>query len=397
MFTVFRSPSQIRRAGRGRNSNSAPGARKFARALVLCATLCALAGCSSLTVEDEVVHLNQEKCDGEAFRVDLLCDDEIELLKNALNDPAVRDASGVDRDHLRKLAEERGLDYATAVFFHNVSQEPNTRAYLDRIDRIRARLEKHLEKQTAPQPLNRTDITLAMVPAMYYNSNASIGGDGRDIRSMAGRLGIPNELVIVDPDGHVNANGQFLCEWLDQRQDRKFLLASISKAALDIKRAIQLCGQAPDGGSFRNVIGWLDVGGTNRGSYLINEMDDYWAYRWRAKYFFWREGYTYDSFLSVKVDPTAPYYAHVQFPPKMKVVNVIATPIRRHLTARSAEAYNILSKQGPNDGLTILADSYMPGAINISLWGNDHYFAFPEKREILLRTALTEFIENAPR
>lgn len=352
-----------------------------------------ISGCNSLTVEDEAVHLQQQKCTGEAFQIDGLCEDEIELLKTALKDPAVRGPAGVDRDHLRALVAERGLDYATAVFFHHVSATLATRRYLDRVKSIRARL----RKQPQQKSLGRSDITLAMIPAMYYDSNASVGGDGRDIRKMAGRLGIPNELVIVDPDGHVNANGEFLCEWLQARPDRKFLFASISKAALDIKRAIQLCGQAPDGGAFRNVIGWLNIGGTNRGSYLINEMDSYWAYRWRAKYFFWRQGYTYESFLSVKVDESAPYYSHVKIPPKMKVLNVIATPIRRHLTARSAEAYDILSKHGPNDGLTILADSYMPGAINISLWGNDHYFAFPAKRKILLRTALTEFIENAPR
>ena len=203
--------------------------------------------------------------------------------------------------------------------------------------------------------------------------------------------------MLVDPDGHVNANGEFLCEWLKDRPNKKYIFASISKAALDIKRAIQLCGQAPDGGAFRNVVGWLNIGGTNRGSYLVNEMNDYWAFRWRAKYFFWREGYTYDSFLSVRVNPQAPYHAHVKLPRRMKVVNVIATPIRRHLTARAEEVYTVLSKHGPNDGLTILGDSFMPGAINISLWGNDHYFAFPAKREILLRTALTEFMETAPR
>ncbi|MEQ9366035.1 MAG: hypothetical protein RIF32_17460 [Leptospirales bacterium] len=350
-------------------------------------------GCKSLTVEEEAVHLNQRDCSGQAFHLDGLCDDEIDLLKSALADPAVRSPAGVDRDHLRELAAERGLDYATAVFFQHVSATAPTRLYLDRVAGIR----KRLQKQPGQKPLGRDDITLAMIPAMYYDSNASVGGDGRDIRNMATRLGIPNELVIVDPDGHVNANGEFLCEWLADRPQRKFLFASISKAALDIKRAIQLCGSAPDGGAFRNVIGWLNIGGTNRGSYLINEMDSYWAYRWRAQYFFWRQGYTYDSFLSVKVDENAPYHAHVKLPPKMKVVNVIATPIRQHLTARSAEAYDILSKHGPNDGLTILADSFMPGAINISLWGNDHYFAFPAKREILLRTAMTEFIENAPR
>ena len=362
----------------------------------LCLSIACLllpAGCKSLTVEDEAVHLEAQNCRGEAFRLTGLCDDEIELLKSALGDSAVNTSEGSDRDHLRKLGVERGLDYATAVFFQHVSATPATRQYLNRVDGIRARL----ARQKQQPPLGRKDITLAMIPAMYYDSNASVGGDGRDIRNMAGRLGIPHELVIVNPDGHVNENGEFLCDWLKQRPEHKFLFASISKAALDIKRAIQLCGQAPDGGAFRNVVGWLNIGGTNRGSYLVNEMDSYWAYRWRAKYFFWREGYTYESFLSVQVDESAPYYAHVRFPPRMKVVNVIATPIRQHLTARSAEAYQILSKHGPNDGLTLLADSFMPGAINVSLWGNDHYFAFPAKREILLRTALTDFIENAPR
>lgn len=349
-----------------------------------------LAGCRSLTVEDEAKQIEQRQCDGEAYHMNLLCEEEIELLNATVDHPAVKTDEGVDRDALNALAKERGLEYATAVFHHRVNQEATTRRYLDRIEVIARGIERDGGK--LPR-FNREDVSLAMVPAMYYDSNASVGGDGRDIRNMASRLGIPNELVIVNPDGSVEENGNFLCQWLDERKGngKKYVFASISKAALDIKRAVQICG---DKGSFDNVRGWLNVGGVNRGSLLVNEMNDYWAYRWRARYFFWREGYTYDSFLSVRVDPALPHYEHVTLPANMKTVNVIATPTPRHLTLRSEEAYKILSKQGPNDGLTLLADAYLPGAVNVSLWGNDHYFAVPEQREVLLAGGMIEMMQS---
>ncbi len=356
--------------------------------LLLAAVL--LSGCRSLTVEDEARQIEERNCDGEAYHMNLLCTEEIELLNSAVDHPAVRSDEGVDRDHLNALSKERGLEFATAVFFHRVNREAETRRYLDRIQTIARGIERNGGK--LPQ-FNREDVWLAMVPAMYYDSNASVGGDGRDIRNMASRLGIPNELVVVNPDGSVDQNGEFLCAWLDSRKNngRKYIFASISKAALDIKRAIQMCGAD---GSFDNVRGWLNVGGVNRGSLLVNEMDGYWVYRWRARYFFWREDYTYESFLSVRVDPELPHYAHVRLPPRMKTVNVIATPTAQHLTLRAEEAYKILSKQGPNDGLTLLADAYMPGAINVSLWGNDHYFAVPEQREVLLAGGMIEMMQS---
>ncbi|MCB1319728.1 MAG: hypothetical protein KDK34_05725, partial [Leptospiraceae bacterium] len=48
-------------------------------------------------------------------------------------------------------------------------------------------------------------------------------------------------LRFMEPDGSLDENAQYLCDWLQKTTAEKVILASISKGGSDIKRAIQLC------------------------------------------------------------------------------------------------------------------------------------------------------------
>ncbi len=345
-----------------------------------------LSACSSLTVEDEIVAPRRRDCTGTAFFMESLCEDEIALLGEAAKDRLAAGDIPVNQEAFQRLTKARGVEYATAVIFQRINGTAQTQNYLKKLNDAAARI----RPGTFPRTANKK-LMLAMVPGMYYNSNASIGGDGAEIRASARDLGFTDVLVNVNPDGSVEENGRFLCDWLSNYKEYTIVLASISKGASDIKRGLQLCGEK---GNFDSVRGWLNIGGINRGSYLINEMDNYWWYRWRAKYFFRREGYSYDSFLSVRVDKTSLLYEDVNIPKKITVVNIIATPTWRHVTRRAEEAYTILSDYGPNDGLTLLADSFIPDAVNVAMWGTDHYFSVPERRRLMLYAVLLDFMER---
>ena len=349
-----------------------------------------MSGCSSWDTDDAAVVELDGSCTAKAFNLEDLCDWEVDLLTKAAKDPAAQadNLDGINKRFLMKLAENQGLDYATGVFFQRLNREAHSRKYMDQIFKNieeikKSGLEKYIKFKKKP--------LLAMVPAPWYDSKTAVGGDGADIRNAARSIGIEEELVKVKPDGTVNENADFICDWLEKNHTgRKILLASISKGALDIKRAIQVCGTAP---AFKRVVGWLNVGGVYRGSYLTNEIDGFCLYRWRARSWFEKNNYSYQSFLDIRVDETSPLYKDQTNPPGVQIVNVIATPIYRYITERAQKGYSVLSKYGPNDGLTVLADSYIPGAYNISLWGTDHYFSVAAKRNLLLYAALMEFLK----
>ncbi len=357
--------------------------RFFAATLIL-----GCVACRTTNVDDELRIVSSMKCNNSAFNLNNLCDDEVQLLTRALRDPAVRDARGVDRKYLKQVSDKKGAPYAAALFFQRLNQEPRTAAYLKKVF---ARAEQ-IRSKGLPRTVRKKagDFLLAMVPAIWYDSPQAVGGDGRDIRKVASSMGFREALIRVNADGTVEENAKFLCSWLtrDHGTD-KIILASISKGAMDIKRGLQLCPER-----FKNVRGWLNIGGINRGSYLITEIKGNCFYNWQARRYFASNKYTYETFRTLDVREDSPVYKHAKLPDHMRVVNVVATPIRRHLTKRAEYGYNVLSKYGPNDGLTVIADSYMPGAVNISLWGTDHYFAIPERRNLLLYAALYEYLSE---
>ena len=343
--------------------------------------------CSSLTIEGELDVPRKMSCANKAFLLDSLCDNEVDLLTRAFLDPASKSMDGINKKYLKKLSKEKGLAYATAVFFQRVTQEKGNQEYLLNMKTLSERINKEGVLKFKKE---NSGLLLVMVPGMWYDNNAAIGGDGIYIRQAAKRLGMDEVLLKVKPDGTLSENGMFICNWLgNYKGNKKIILSSISKGASDIKRAMQLC-QGQD--FFKNVIGWLNVGGINRGSPGVDMVENNCLYRWRADYFFSKNKYSSKAFYELGVNKKSPLQEDLIIPPHMKVVNVIATPIWRHVTVRAEEAYKTLAEYGPNDGLTVLADSYMPGAVNLSLWGTDHYFAIPEKRNVLLYAAFLDFM-----
>ncbi|MCB1327694.1 MAG: hypothetical protein H7A21_14565 [Spirochaetales bacterium] len=362
------------------------GISRACKALTLSTLLFSSFTCRSLTVDDPVEFQDRSNCTVTAYHFENLCDFELSILEAAQSDPLTDSSTEVGFDAYRDLARSRGNDYATAVFFHRVNSEPRNARYIDRIRQISANLDpSHLPDYSSKNAL------LLMVPGMFYTLNAAVGGDGQEIRTAAQQLGARAALMLVEPDGTVDENAADLCQWLSASNERNIVLASLSKGGSDIKRALQICG---DTGAFDNVRAWLNIGGLNRGSYLINEMDDYWWTRWRAKFYFWKENFNYDGILSIRSMPGEPLYQDLEIPDHIRVINLMATPLEAHITARARHGYSLLQGYGPNDGLTVLADSYMEGAINVSWFGNDHYFAVEETRRQFLYAGLAEVLQS---
>jgi hypothetical protein len=307
------------------------------------------------------------KCETNQFRIANLCEDEEAYLKWAVQNDKYKSLKELTVPELGRLTKETlDVDKVSALFYLKSIQEEETKKLLDFLDKNETKSDYNYKSQ---------NIILAVVPGMFYKDNPTVGADGRMIRDIALNMGLKEEIIPIDQTGTTSENSEFICNYLKNKIDaEKIILTSVSKGSSDLKIAIKKCGNEP---YFKKVIGWYNIGGINRGSVLIDTIENNWQYRWEAKFYFWLKKYNYNGFLSLQKGRDIVLEEDLQIPTSLTVINVIAVPTFRQVTQRARPFYEYLIRFGPNDGMTLLADSYMEGAINIPSWRNDHYFQWP--------------------
>ena len=307
------------------------------------------------------------KCETKQFRITNLCEDELEYMSWAVQNDKYKTLKDLTVPELGKLTKETlDVDKISALFYLKSIQEKETTKFLDYLDK---------NESITKYDYSKHNILLAVVPGMFYKDNPTVGADGRMLRDIALSMGLREEIVPIDQTGTTDENADFICNYLKNKTDtEKIILTSVSKGSSDLKIAIKKCGQE---GYFKKVIGWYNIGGINRGSILIDTIDNNWQYRWEAKFYFWKNNYNYKGFLSIQRGRDSRLEEDLAIPNHITVINVIAVPTFRQVTQRARPFYEYLIRFGPNDGMTLLADSYMEGAINVPSWRNDHYFQWP--------------------
>jgi hypothetical protein len=55
------------------------------------------------------------------------------------------------------------------------------------------------------------------------------------------------------------------------------------------------------------------------------------------------------------------------------VVNYVGVPLTGSVSFWASRGFSSLRKYGPNDGVSLLADSIFPGGITVADVGNDHF------------------------
>lgn len=311
--------------------------------------------------------LKSVKCETKKFRITDLCEDEEEYLSWAVKNDKYKALRDLTVSELNKLTKETlDVDKTSALFYLKSIQEQETSKFLDYLDK---------NESIAKYDYRKQNILLAVVPGMFYKDNPNVGADGRMLRDIALNMGLREEIIPINQTGTIDENAEFICNYLKNKNDiSKIILTSVSKGSSDLKIAIKKCGQEV---YFKKVIGWYNIGGINRGSILIDTIDNNWQYRWEAKFYFWKNNYNYNGFLSIQRGRDSRLEEDLIIPSHITVINVIAVPTFRQVTQRAKPFYEYLIRFGPNDGMTLLADSYMEGAINVSSWRNDHYFQWP--------------------
>ena len=89
-------------------------------------------------------------------------------------------------------------------------------------------------------------------------------------------------------------------------------------------------------------------------------------------------------------------HATLTLPEDLLIIHFIGAPLSSQLNRKVEDSYRLLSKLGPNDGLTTLVDELTPQGIAITELGLDHYYKHDHidmKTKALLYTAL-ELMEH---
>ena len=306
-----------------------------------------------------------------------LTDHEQELLRRVDAWSGPFDLGELDDQSLARISRSEGVDFATALLYRAIRVSADHAAFVERMEAM--------WDQTSPV-CNQLDAAFVIAPGAFYREHPETGADGRRLCDLAASLGCRSYMIPTHSVGSAEVNGRIICDWLQRESEQNIILCSLSKGGADVKMAMA-DPRAPT--AFRHVLAWLNVGGITAGSPMASWVVErpWLAQLYRA--LFWWRGHDFAFVEKLVRRPGSSLDAQPSLPPHTRVIHVLGFPLARHIRRRQTRRWHRrLSRDGPNDGATVLADSCrLPGLI-LPVWGADHYFETKPTREMLLGALL---------
>jgi hypothetical protein len=320
-----------------------------------------------------------------------LCEDELSYLKatSEHNFKNYNNDELLTVEYLKQEQDLYGYAFSLSSFANKLLNRKNYLEYESKL--------KVFNQSKSAQKNQFSHITIVLIPGLFYKANQEIGGDGRQIIKLANELGFKSDTIQINPIGSLLENSNIICDYLNRNQNQKKILITISKGSADLKEASFQCHK-----EFMNdsIISWINLAGLNKGSHLINEIDKSFMKKLWILYYSKKIGFSYNDFLSLKVgNSNYKLNKDLSFGEKFRIINFIPFPLERHVTELAYDNFIILSRYGINDGLSLLGDSFEKNAINIPVWGVDHYLKVQKNewnyfQKILIYEANTHFSNN---
>lgn len=282
---------------------------------------------------------------------------------------------------LARIAAERGVDFATALFYDRLRRSPQHGRFIAEVES--APLDLHA--------LPRLRGTVVIAPAAGYREYPAFGGDGRLIAEIAAEFGLRSRVLPLASFGAVTENARRIRLALAGEAHRSVILVSLSKGGADVRLAL-----AGDGAARRTVRLWVQIGGLLCGTPLVDALlDGPW----------WRQLATRATLAALGMRPdTLEELRHggggdrggpqrvlagpAVAPAGVPVINVVGCPLAAHLSGNTRRRHRQLAPWGPNDGSTLLRDAIVEPGLAYPLWGADHYFRIPAAAELVYRLFL---------
>ena len=284
------------------------------------------------------------------------------------------------RSALAALARATSVDAAADAFVQVIEAMPRNREF-------RARFEAALAHPETPAPERWEGYWLfVLVPGWLYVTDPETGADLSRVQSVLNSLGLASRRVPLEENGTIEANAQLLADYVEQLEveGRCLILVSTSKGGPETHLALRRLQRA---GHANDVAAWVNIGGLLNGTAVADYWST-WPRSWLAAVGFALRGHGTASIESMRTDAGRIRFASVSLPPHLLVVNYLGVPMAADVHSGVRDRYQLLSKDGPNDGLTLLADAIVPQGVTLVGRGLDHFLADPNQDRIVAAMAL---------
>jgi hypothetical protein len=284
--------------------------------------------------------------------------------------PAASPAWLPDQAQLRKLSREVSVDFAALSFARVLGADERSRAvqdaFAESVQDGPARSEEILRRPDG------FPYMVLFAPAWLYRSHPEVGADFARQRQLLDRLGIANRLIPTPESGSVEDNAAVIAATIKEaaRDGRALIVVSTSKSGAEVALALSRLLRPEECAS---VVGWLNAGGALGGTPLADA-----ALRppaaWLTRSVLWFTGWSLAGLTSMTTAASRARLEGARLPESIAVVNVVAVPVSGSVGRRLYGSYKVLRRDGPNDGVVLLADAVWPGGANLVALGSDHLF-----------------------
>ena len=282
----------------------------------------------------------------------------------------------LDSDTLRDVATQFSPDFATLYFvsrlYMNCKNRTAQQAFHSHLLALRT------ERMTGKFHIDQkfTSYVIVFVPGYAYKRDPTTGADFALQRHVMSQAGFETLLVETDEIGTIEKNASILASKLTdlEKSHDEIILVSTSKAGPEVALTI---GNLMTPEQLTHVKAWVSIGGLLRGSPIADQWWT-WPKRWLTSIAFLFEGLNTDVVKELRTDTRKEIFAELDFPEDIVLIQYVGAPLSGHIGEHVEGRYNDMRDEGPNDGLTLLADEIIEGSIVITDVGLDHYYRDPE-------------------
>ncbi len=299
------------------------------------------------------------------------------------------------RARLKTLSEQYSPDFAALYFLWRLERHEPSR-------RLRATFGRELARLRAggiQSDPRFAAYRVLFVPGWdYTRSSVLTGADFALQRRLLAAAGLDNRLAEIPPHGAVEDNAAAVAREIQRERGGGKRLIVVSTSSAGPAVALALGGLLP-AVETTHVRAWLNVGGILHGTPVA---DRHLAFPLSllARPYAWIAGWPWEAVESMSTARSRERFARLRLPPHLLTVNYFGAPLSGQVTPLALDNYLAMRREGPNDGLTPLADTLVPGSPSLAELGRDHFLA--EDPEIGLKTlalahTLMDYLERPVR
>ena len=279
---------------------------------------------------------------------------------------------------LKEISDETSPDFATLFFIRQtLSDTTNERFqtnYAQEVKRVKSRT--RLSGWAGIVRSELKQYKLLFVPGFHYVSDKTSGADFFYERQFMSELGLNVRLVATEEDGTVEDNAALIADAVRAESGgrSRLILVSTSKGGPETALALGKLLQPNETGS---VKAWVSVGGLMRGTFLADEVTS-WPESTVARVIFLFEGMQFRGVAGLTTSASQKRMNAIRLPRSILIIQFVAAPLSGDISGDVRSRYLKLRRFGPNDGLTLLADEFLPSGITIFEPGLDHFYQEPD-------------------